>query len=1267
MKLKNRIFAAFTAFIMMFTLTDYSLLAEFVGISGKAFSAETISSIILKNDLPNPVAGEKVWDSKAVVLDQYANDITVVSVDWYKGSDTMGIPVTETFKYNSTHTAVIKFQSTQAGKYVFSESLKLQFDAGNKFQELTAKYETELDADRINLTVTVYFEKLTDRPDATKVYFKPIQYVVLDEVTDYYPADNFPCHTKEQEILNALPSKAVVYTQSEDIYFEAPINWINERSKLDIIAGDIYNSTVVTKQEFTILGTVKIPKENAPSVANADCVFTDLKAHIVVDAADKLSKPTADPESGTSRKENFTVKLTQKNATEIWYTRSESPNGPDPIVGTETETNFKYKSGIAIAGAVGRTKTWYIKAIAHNPLLQDSEMATFVYTVTLKPTEFTNIPEIWLEVDDPVGGKVFDTEVTVPNNAPELQKNGVAFYSKVDWIRQSTGVGMTTGIADYYERYTMTVSATPNNMYAFFHTPKVYVNGNLATSSTKEDGTLTITYTFPNKTEKLPLVGVQLVDNKKIYVENGTSAEDILKQYLPSVAQVEAPKGTLLDQTYPIKWDMTTAVLADDPTTHYDPKKGDEQELTVTGVVLLPDFISYKPEEKKHLITATVVVGAAGQITWPTASPPDSQENGGTVFYSDTTVTLSVVYQDSTVKNATIYYTKSMDVDPPDPTVSGGTKYISPILLEGIPGKKVTYYIKAIATAPGKTTSQVNSFIYIINMAKQEVALPTASLKEGTYTEPINVTLNTSTYGAKIRYTIDPAATRDQFVDYENAIRLEGIVDGSKTYEIRCYAYYPNDALAATETVKFKYTVTRPKNSVSVPEPSIDPGTYDKSLDIKLTCSTPKTEVYYTINGKNPKEKDSDAILATGKVIRLEKELGEAKVYTIKAYSKSLDPNLIDSKVVTFIYYVGIDYGVEKIEIVTRPLKYSYYYGESINVSGGKIKVTYVEKGKTEIIHMDEGMIIGFDSWTYGQQSVEVYYKGKTAYFNVVIRKSSYDDDDDDGNNSGGNKDDNKDDGKDTNKDSEKDNNKDNDSSDTSDQTLPTMEGSGVKGWTQLQKKIAALDTGGRAIIYLNGETSVPASFVNAAAKKKLALEFVIDKHLRWVLDTGTLSKTVASVSVGVNSKSVYIPAVLIDGEGGDEIIRVHTYGDNKVGSVLYVNTGINKKNKFVNLYRYDEDKRCLVFTDASKVSEKNGVAQVVTKSSGDYVVMMDTRTKLPGDVNNNCHLDLTDAAMIVSAVAYEIETDYTWDFNGDGKVDTKDAAAILKVTVGLA
>lgn len=1223
MKLLKKITAVLAAFAIMFTLTDTAMLGELISNAGSAFAADIIpiSEITLESVPASPEAGKSFWGASAVKTNR-ENAIRERTVTWYldDGSNTV---VTGNAGYNKKYRVEISFR-IDTTNYSVENNAKVYYYVGTTPYGMTTRTEggqyiiaeMTFDATRLPNTVSAEFVATTSIPEGSK------------EIT----IDPFPCHTTDAEILRALPDTALVRTEDSTYSFESKITWKTALNTFDYATSSTYNPNDVSEQSFKIRGTLSVP---AGTLVEDTTTQYNVFVNIRVLAADQLAKPTATTAEGEYRT-GLTVRLSSSES--IYYTISENDNGPDPQGGVETATNFKYNGGINLAGVVGTTKTYYIKAVAYNERFNTSDVALFKYSITLEPSNLTNIPEVHLEIEAPVGGETFNTVATLVTPSSDPERYGIALVSAVAWIGSNSN-----GKADYNTSYSVSVQLTAKNMYAFFST-QAYVNGNSARCMTNSTGTLTVTYTFPGRTEKLE--DYTIIEPKAVYAMNGTSITDIGK-LLPALVSVEAPTGTPLEDGCPVTWDLTSA------NDVYNPKMGKAQQFKLKGKVTLPDYID--TTVKGDTVEIVVNVGEAGTVTQPWADPLDSTE-GKVAFYEETKVYLKAVPE-----YATIYYTIGNNSNIAAPTATGGTAFSSsaPIVLSGIPGETVDYYIKAIATAPGMKESSVSTFVYTVKIPKLTAEKPTANIASGTYQYALNVSLNTTSVGADVYYSMDPSAKKESYTKYTGVLTLNTDPNTSKTFRIYCYAKDTTGRMYDSDVVSYTYTINIPKNKVLAPYPSKNAGTYEDTVRLTLSCDTKNAEIYYTLDSTIPVSRYTKYTANT--VITLKKDKYESVAYVIYTYAKSTDPNVDDSPVAQYKYTVGVDYGVKSIELEKRPLKYSYYLGELINVTGGQIKVTY-EDGKTESILIDEDMIEEFDSWVLGQQTVIVNFHGATTSFNIVVRKK------DDGSSTDTSKDDTKKD--DTKKDdttTSDDTTKD-DAATTDDTTVspPTMKGSSVKGWDQLLLKVKAAKAESRIVINLNGNTSVPADIINAATAKKATVEFVVNDMLSWVVDAGTLKKTVGSVSVGIKSTDVYIPSVLIDTAGESEVVRVHTYGENKIGAVLYVKTGCKEKNRFVNMFVYNEDTHLLDFVSTSKVSASTGVAQAVPTRSGDYVIMLDSKTRLPGDADNSTRIDAKDASAILKMCVGKYEFDDTCDFNGDGFVNALDSSAILKSIVGL-
>ena len=1274
MKLRKRIAAAFTALALMCTFTDPAALGGAFNAVGSAFAANSdITMLGLSSQLPkiNDLANQGTLSSSCFNTGtEYVSDNP--QVDWFEGTpsydSSSGDPIVPDqgqritkFGFNKSYYAVAYY--TPINGYTANPDKEISFqyffegETGNKL------YAPTWVNSATNTICALFDMGMTRKADANDAKFVGIDGLSSDGHT---VSITIPSHSDLDYIFNQLPKTATIYTEDPALFFGgSQVAW--KPNNNFVYTGTTYDSSNVTGMEFELVGTVKIADSASSRSQVSDSTVNNeykLYAHFTVSPAHKVSAPVFDTEEG-DYSNSLSVKLKSppqgEDGVTYYYLVDTDKEALDkteiPLV---DDNKYVSNRGIQLAGVTNKKITYYVKVVGYHPDMQISDYYIGSFTILLRSSSATNIPEVHISVDPPVGGSALDVtaELDKKNGTYDEEVLQISSFGSVIWSEPGQS---DSALAKYNTVYTMSVEVTPASpYYAFMRTPDVYVNGVRATGSNTGNGNFTITFSF-ERTGKLTDYAT-VSPGKVANVPSGTTVTEMESSYLPKTVKVVGTKDSRISEDCAVTWDLTSAV--NEAGEAYSPKIGKAQTVTITGKVKLPDYM--QEDASKTSVTARIYVEDASKVPVPWAKPEDTIEGEGTtVFNSPQEITLA-----TSVNSAMIYYTieafeNLSDIKLADPTEAGGTKYLEPILLSGEPGKSLYYCIKAIAIAPGMRQSDVATFIYKVVIERKKAEIPTANPLPGNYDHSLKVKLNTETPNGKIYYTLDPNASKGKFVEYTGAIAMDVETNSSKTFKLRCYTKAPDDSLKDSDISEVMvYNITVPMEKAKVPVPDREEGISEDTIKIKLTCETAKADIYYSLDRPIIRGQYEGKKYKTGSSITLKRVDNEVVVYKLYTYAKSTDPdNLADSDIKVYYYTVGKDYGVKMIEVAKRPSKYSYYMGEKLNVTGGLIKVTYEDTSKqSETIYMTESMIQDFDSWVLGQQTLTVYYMGCTTAFNIIVRKRSSSSGTD--NPKPPADDDKKDDSKtDDTKDDTTDDNTDNSDDTVSD---PTMQGSQVKGWTQLQKKIASAAKNSRVVIYLNGNTSVPADIINTARKKNITLEFVINDMLSWVIDTGALKKNVASVSVGVKSKDVYIPSVLIDGAGEKEIVRMHTYGANKIGAVLYVKTGSKVNNRFANLYVYNGDSHQLEFRDTSKVVASSGLAQVVPAEGGDYVLMLDTSTRLPGDADNSTTIDARDASAILKMCVGMMELDDSCDYNQDGFVNALDSAAILRSVVGL-
>ncbi len=78
---------------------------------------------------------------------------------------------------------------------------------------------------------------------------------------------------------------------------------------------------------------------------------------------------------------------------------------------------------------------------------------------------------------------------------------------------------------------------------------------------------------------------------------------------------------------------------------------------------------------------------------------------------------------------------------------------------------------------------------------------------------------------------------------------------------------------------------------------------------------------------------------------------------------------------------------VDTVTVSTVPTKTEYTVGDTFDVTGGKLTVTYTGGKEAETIDLTAEMCTGFDSTTAGTKTITVTYEGKTATFEVTVKE----------------------------------------------------------------------------------------------------------------------------------------------------------------------------------------------------------------------------------------------------------------------------------------
>jgi len=79
---------------------------------------------------------------------------------------------------------------------------------------------------------------------------------------------------------------------------------------------------------------------------------------------------------------------------------------------------------------------------------------------------------------------------------------------------------------------------------------------------------------------------------------------------------------------------------------------------------------------------------------------------------------------------------------------------------------------------------------------------------------------------------------------------------------------------------------------------------------------------------------------------------------------------------------------ITSLAMANAPTKTTYTVADKLDVSGGKLNVTY-DDGSTDSVALTDAMCSGYDPTRIGTQTVTVTYEGKTTSFNVTVNAKS--------------------------------------------------------------------------------------------------------------------------------------------------------------------------------------------------------------------------------------------------------------------------------------
>lgn len=211
-----------------------------------------------------------------------------------------------------------------------------------------------------------------------------------------------------------------------------------------------------------------------------------------------------------------------------------------------------------------------------------------------------------------------------------------------------------------------------------------------------------------------------------------------------------------------------------------------------TGQFQITNTATVKAKAYKSGATDSPQTSAVFSIQQP-AGAPDISPSGGT-FVNSVVVTLSPVTAGSTIR----YSINGSDV------TTSSTLYSTPFTLTG------NATVKARAYKSGSTDSAQSSAVFVV---QQTVATPTISPNGGTFDLSAQVTLNSSTAGATIRYTTNGSNVTSSSLAYSAPLSLTA----TTTIKARAFKTGMVDSLQASATFTVTPLIAAPTGLSTLP------------------------------------------------------------------------------------------------------------------------------------------------------------------------------------------------------------------------------------------------------------------------------------------------------------------------------------------------------------------------------------------------------------------------------------------------------------------
>ena len=219
----------------------------------------------------------------------------------------------------------------------------------------------------------------------------------------------------------------------------------------------------------------------------------------------------------------------------------------------------------------------------------------------------------------------------------------------------------------------------------------------------------------------------------------------------------------------------------------------------------------------------------------------------------------------------------------------------------------------------------------------------------------------------------------------------------------------------------------------------------------------------------------------------------------------------------------------------------------------------------------------------------------------------------------------------------------------------PTVDGKETT-WTDVASDISKLTEGKTETIDLNGGKTIPVEVVKAIATSNAEVTLKVDEVFSWTVDGADIDpKDAKAADFSITKTTVAADNTPRGTRGTSFSIK----GTN-VKSELNINFKATHSGEFANLYKKVDGK--LVFVDNVKVDKNGAASGLEVSEKGEYVVMLGKYSDRAGDMDNDGIINPKDSYAILRNFLdiEEGENPLVADINGDGFINAKDAYQVL-------